>query len=95
MTGRFNTLPLAYKWIQKELESKRVKASEIVEMTLRYGDKGTIRRMGILLELQRTKGNLLRRLERSLTPSSSFIPWIPTKPKRGKISRKWGVVINE
>ncbi|MCI0614913.1 hypothetical protein L0244_18125, partial [bacterium] len=93
--ARFNTLPQAYTWIQKELDSKRVRASDIVEMTLRYGDKGTIRRIGVLLERKGVKENLLKKLERKLTPSSSFIPWIPTKPKRGKINQKWGVVINE
>ncbi|MCI0616773.1 hypothetical protein L0244_27655, partial [bacterium] len=72
--ARFNTLPQAYIWIQKELDSKRVRSSDIVEMTLRYGDKGTIRRIGVLLERKGVKENLFKKLERRLTPSSSFIP---------------------
>jgi len=27
---------------------------------------------------------LLRKLDKALRPSSSRIPWIPTRPKRGK-----------
>jgi len=37
----------------------------------------------------------LRKLEKALAPSTGLIPWIPTKPKRGKINRRWGVVLND
>ena len=47
--SRFNTLPRAYDWIRKELKAKRVTAAELVAVTLKYGDIGTIRRMGALL----------------------------------------------
>jgi len=29
-----------------------------------------------------------------LPKSTGLIPWIPTLPKRGRISRRWGVVVN-
>ena len=93
--SRFNSLPRGYEWIRKELSAQRVRASELVNATLKYGDKGTIRRMGVLLEREGVKASLLRKLARELEPSTSFIPWIPGFPKRGKINRYWGVVINE
>jgi len=93
--ARFNSLPRAYAWIRIELAANRVDAGELVTVTLRYGDKGTIRRIGALLEVQRVKENLLRKLERALKPSTSLIPWNPMKPKRGTINRRWGVVLNE
>jgi len=48
--SRFNSLPRAYDWIRQELKEKRVSMEELVTAALRYGDKGTIRRMGALKE---------------------------------------------
>jgi predicted transcriptional regulator of viral defense system len=93
--SRFNSLPRAYAWIRSELAANRVDARDLVTVTLRYGDKGTLRRIGTLLEGQRVKEELLRKLERVLKPSTSLIPWNPMKPKRGTINRRWGVVLNE
>ncbi len=93
--SRFNSLPRAYDWIRGELAANRVDAAELVAVTLRYGDKGTIRRIGALLEMQGVETGLLRKLEKALDPSTGLIPWIPTKPKRGKINRRWGVVLND
>ncbi|HOX59046.1 MAG TPA: hypothetical protein P5205_17970 [Candidatus Paceibacterota bacterium] len=93
--SRFNGIPRAYQWIRAELEAARVTASALVRCTLRYGDTGTIRRMGLLLERLGVGGQSLRKLERALRPTSSFIPWIPTRPNRGTFNRRWGVVFNE
>jgi predicted transcriptional regulator of viral defense system len=93
--SRFNSLPRAYEWIRKELKAKRVTPTELVSVTLTYGDIGTIRRMGTLLEREGVASPSLTKLEKALPKTSSPIPWIPTKPKRGAINRRWSVVINE
>ena len=93
--SRFNSLPRGYEWIRKDLTAKKVGAAELVRVTLQYGDKGTIRRMGVLLEREGVSAALLRKLERALKPSSSLIPWIPGYPKRGTVDRRWGVVVND
>jgi predicted transcriptional regulator of viral defense system len=93
--SRFNSLPRAYDWIRGELAANRVGVAELVAVALRYGDMGTIRRMGALLEYEGVDDALMGKLERALKPTTSLIPWIPTKPKRGKINRRWGVVLNE
>lgn len=93
--SRFNTLPRAYEWIRKELKTKRMTPAELVAVTLKYGDIGTIRRMGALLEREGVPSALLKKIEKSLPKTSSLIPWIPTKPKRGTVNRRWGLVINE
>lgn len=93
--SRFNSLPRAYDWIRQELATKRVDAAELIKVGLRYGDTGTIRRIGALLERQGVKEPLLAKLEKAAPQSTSFIPWIPTKPKRGTINRRWGVVFND
>jgi len=92
--SRFGSLPRGYGWIRSELEAKRVEANDLVELTLRYGDKGTIRRIGALLEREGVSDRLLRKLERALPTTSGPIPWIPRRPKRGPVGRRWGVVWN-
>jgi predicted transcriptional regulator of viral defense system len=93
--ARFNSLPRGFGWIRRELAKKRVTPADLVDMTLRYGDVGTIRRMGVLLEREGVDARLLRKLERKLPRSSGLIAWNPTRPKRGSISRRWGVVVND
>ncbi len=93
--SRFDSLPRGYEWIRRELKAKRVDALQLVKVTLRRGDTGTIRRMGVLLEDEEVDSALLRRLNRALNPTSSLIPWIPGRPKRGTVNRRWGVIINE
>lgn len=93
--ARFNSLPRAYGWIRDELSAQRVPPVDLVRLTLRYGNQGTIRRMGALLESEGVGARLLRRLERGLRRTTSLIPWIPTEPKRGVVNRRWGVVVND
>lgn len=93
--SRFNGIPRGYEWIRQELKAQRVGAAELVKCTLRYGDTGTIRRMGALLERAGVEESLLRNLERALQPTTSLIPWIPSRPKRGTFNRRWGVVMND
>jgi predicted transcriptional regulator of viral defense system len=92
--ARFNSLPRGYAWVRRELEKNRVAPGDLIDMTLRYGDVGTVRRMGVLLEREGVDARLLRKLERKLPRTTGLIPWIPTSPKRGSIDRRWGVVVN-
>ncbi|HWV47020.1 MAG TPA: hypothetical protein VN039_13525 [Nitrospira sp.] len=93
--SRFNSLPRGYRWIERELVAKRVTAADLVTLTLRYGDIGTIRRVGVLLEREGVPQPLLTKLEEALSSSTGMIPWIPIAPKRGTVDRRWGVVIND
>ena len=93
--ARFGSLPRAYGWIRAELAAGRVRPAELAHATLRYGDVGTIRRIGALLEREGANTAVLRQLERTLRPSAGLIPWIPRRPKRGTIDRRWGIVWND
>ena len=93
--SRFNSLPRGYEWIRQELRTQQVDPGDLINNTLRYGDIGTIRRVGALLEREGIKESLLVKLEKAVSPSTSLIPWIPSKPKRGTSNRRWGVVFND
>lgn len=93
--SRFNSLPRGYEWIRQELRTQQVDPGDLINNTLRYGDVGTIRRVGALLEREGIEESLLVKLEKAVSPSTSLIPWIPSKPKRGTSNRRWGVVFND
>jgi len=93
--SRFNSLPRAFAWTERELAARRVTAADLVRVTLRYGDVGTIRRIGALLDRMGVEASRLRTLERELKASTSFIAWDPSRPKRGTLDRRWGVVWND
>lgn len=93
--SRFDTLPRAFDWIHRELSGGRVKAGELVRVTLRYGDIGTVRRIGALLDRLGTGVAVLAKLERALKPTTAAIPWVPTRPRRGRVDRRWGIIWND
>ena len=92
--SRFNSLPRAYGWLRSDLTKRTIDVEHVVAATLKYGDKGTLRRIGALLERTGVEERQLRRLARAAPRTSSLIPWIPTLPKRGTVDQRWGVVIN-
>lgn len=93
--SRFDSLPRGYDWIRKDLDSGLVEATELVDATARYGNLGTIRRIGTLLERLGVARPLLTGLQRKLTTSKGLVPWLPGRPKRGPINRRWGVIVND
>lgn len=93
--SRFGTLPRAFDWIRQDLARGKVTASALVDAALKYGNISTTRRLGKLLELAGARGALLKSLAGQLPETLATIPWCPTKPKRGRVDRKWGIVFNE
>jgi predicted transcriptional regulator of viral defense system len=93
--SRFRSLPRGFGWITTELAKGLVSAAELVRLALRYGDVATVRRMGALLQRLEASAAPVRKLERSLPPTTGLIPFNPARPKRGTIDRRWGVVMND
>ncbi|MFO0840892.1 MAG: DUF6088 family protein [Gemmataceae bacterium] len=92
---RFGSLPQAFTWIRGEVKKDDAFAADLVDAALAYGNQGTIRRIGADLERAGVHEGLLRRLERRLSPTTSLIPLVPTRPKQGTGSRRWGIVLND
>jgi predicted transcriptional regulator of viral defense system len=92
--SRFDSLPRGYRWIRADLASGDLDPAELVRLALRYGNVGTIRRIGAVLDRESVNDRVLGRLERALRPSRSFVPLDPTAVRRGSIDRRWSVLWN-
>ena len=93
--SRFNSLPRAYEWIRRDLASGRTSAAGLARVVVKYGNQGTLRRIGLLLEQEGASRSLLAALQRELRSSTSAVLWNPTGLNRGTINRRWGVILNE
>jgi predicted transcriptional regulator of viral defense system len=93
--SRYNTLPRAYDWILKSIKNKSENSAKaMINVTAKYGNKASIRRIGFLLDEYGVSEKELLILKRALGKSKSLIPWIPGRKAAGKISYKWGIIIN-
>ncbi len=93
--SRFNSLPRGYVWIRQEINQNPKLVSKLVEATNRYSNQATVRRIGYLMDTLAQPSEIIKRLQRQLSNSQSLIPWIPVKPARGRVNRKWGVIVND
>ncbi len=92
--SRFNSLPRAYDWIRQEIKQDPDLASELIDVTVQYGNQATARRIGYLLDALIQPSRIIKRLQRQLSDSKALIPWIPGKSAKGTVNRKWGVIVN-
>ena len=91
---RFNGIPRAYFWLKKELRENPAFVDELIEATLRFGNQGTISRIGYLLDkMDFTQKSLnLIKVRRSSRAPVALIPFLP---RRGAIEKTWMVILNE
>ena len=92
--SRYNTLPRAYGWIEDSLKKDPSLTAKLLEDTLRYGNKGTLKRIGYLLTQLGVAGERLAEIKRQLGPVRSLIPWIPGQAGKGSVNREWGLIVN-
>lgn len=92
--SRFNSLPRGYDWIRQEVEKDFKLENELVDATIRYGNQAAARRIGYVLDTFIPTSKIIHRLQRQLSDSKALISWIPGKPAKGIVNRKWGVIVN-
>ena len=92
--SRFNSLPRGYKWIKGTIKNEADLASKLIEVTAKYGNMATIRRIGYLLDTLSSDPKRMNQLQRKLSTSNSLIPLIPVRSAKGISNRKWGIIIN-
>lgn len=93
--SRFNGVPRAYQWIESAVKKDSALAGELARITRRYGNQGTLRRIGFVLARVQPDGAAVRRILRALSKTTSLIPLIPTRPARGRGDTTWGIIVNE
>jgi predicted transcriptional regulator of viral defense system len=93
--ARFGTLPEALEWIRSSLAEEEVAPDDLANITRQFGNQGTIRRIGFLLEGFSVSQSAVRKLRRALTSKASLIPLVPGRPAKGPVNRDWGVINNE
>ena len=93
--SRFNSLPQGYEWIRDETKKDPKLTSKLADVTLQYGNQATVRRIGFLLDTLAQTSKITDQLQSQLSDSKALIPWIPAKPAKGKVNRKWGLIVNE
>ena len=91
---RYNTLPRAYAWITSR-KDERETIKELVRITLRHGNIGTMRRIGYILAKFKVSPRLLGKLKVRVSAGKSLVKLVPTRPARGDINREWGIIDNE
>ena len=93
--SRFGTLPKAFGWIRDTVAEDPGMAARIAEAACRFGNQGTIRRIGYVLEKTEIPAAMRRKLRRALRSKASVIPLVPGRPARGRVNTDWGILDNE
>lgn len=92
--SRFNGLPRGYGWIKQEIKDDPKLATELIEVTAKFGNIATTRRIGYLFDTIIPNSRMINRLQHQLSASRALIPWVPGRPAKGTINRKWGIIVN-
>jgi predicted transcriptional regulator of viral defense system len=92
--SRFNTIPKVYRWIIEEVKKDKTFTKDLVNMAIKYGNQGTRRRLGYLLETLGTSRDVVTRLRRELRVSKSLFLWVPNRSAMGPVNKDWGLIIN-
>jgi predicted transcriptional regulator of viral defense system len=92
--SRYNTLPRAYGWIEETLKKDPAIVENLIADTLKYGNKGTVKRIGYWLAQLGVADEQLIEMKRQLGPVKSLISWIPGQAAKGSVNKEWGLIIN-
>ncbi|MBA4422656.1 MAG: hypothetical protein C0390_06070, partial [Syntrophus sp. (in: bacteria)] len=92
--SRYNTLPRAYGWIAETLKKDPDITEILIDDTLKYSNKGTVKRIGYLLSQIGITADRLLELKRKLGPAKSLIPWIAGQAAKGSVNKEWGLIVN-
>ena len=90
---RYNSIPQAYEWIATQ-KNNPVVLKELVNLTINYSNKNTIRRIGYMLDSLKVNATYKKVLLQQLTPIKSWVPLNPKVPSTGTHNKKWRIIDN-
>ena len=90
---KYGTLPKAYDWIATAVQDKKINPEKLVDITIKYGNTMSQKRIGWILDELKTSKKIMNRLKKKI-PKTKFL--VPLNPKNnvGPINKKWGVIEN-
>ena len=90
---RYGTLPKAYDWIADSLTDKKINPEKLVDVTLKYGNTMSQKRIGWVLDKLKAPKRSVSRLQKKISKKKFLTPLDP-KNRKGPINKKWGVIEN-
>jgi predicted transcriptional regulator of viral defense system len=92
--SRYDTIPRAYRWILMSIENSPEFRKEFIKVALKFGNKGTIRRIGYLLAEAGVPGSTLKSFQEKAGSIKSLIKLNPKGSAKGPVNKEWGLIIN-
>ena len=75
-------------------QMKRVESNKFIKYVVKFPNLATRKRIGYFLEIKEIEEESLEPLLRSIRRSRSLTPLYESRFRRGKINKKWGLIIN-
>ncbi|MGK5087255.1 hypothetical protein WDW86_06830 [Bdellovibrionota bacterium FG-2] len=91
---RCGVLEDAYGWLQGRVNDSRF-MREFIAIVLKFGNVGARRRVGYTLDQAEGGAKWAKKIHVDLPISKGLVPLYPSKGRRGKVDRKWGVIVGE
>jgi predicted transcriptional regulator of viral defense system len=93
--SRFDTLPAAFHWIRAAARTDPAVIADLADITCRFGNQSTLRRIGFVLTELGLKAARSRKMRAALRSSKSLVPLVPQTTAKGQVDAAWGVIVNE
>ncbi len=90
---KYATIPEAYDWLKEQSHDIKF-TKELINLTCKFSNKATIRRIGYRLELYGASTSITKKLHKSLTSSKGWVRLDPNGNFHGKINEKWRIIDN-
>ena len=90
---RYGTLPKAYNWIADSLKDQKVSPKKLVDVTIKYGNTMSQKRIGWILDKLKVPKRIIKSLQKKASKTKVLTPLDP-KNRKGPINKKWGVIEN-
>lgn len=90
---KYGTLPKAYDWIAIAVQDKKVSPKKIIDVTIKYGNTISQKRIGWILDKLKVPKGIISSLQKKASKTKFLTPLDP-KNRKGPINKKWGVIEN-
>ena len=90
---KYGTLPKAYDWITVALRNKKINPEKLVDITIKYGNTMSQKRIGWILDKLKVSQKTINRLKRKI-PKTNFLAPLDPKNNIGSVNKEWGVIEN-